>query len=259
MSIPLQQAIIYGPIRSRRLGISLGINPLSPFWKICSFDCIYCHYGKTGLLTCHPEQTSIYSVEEIVSGVEKALKTCGRLDAITFSGNGEPTLHPVFQFLVKEVQRLRDRLHPGVPIAVFTNGSTLANNPIRDALETIELPLVKLDAGDQRTFEKINQPHAGIALEELIQAMKGLKGLVLQSLFMKGSVDNHEGQPYEAWLNTVSEIQPVEVQIYSLHSSEAESGLEAPTRYELNKISEDVRNRLKIKAEATWPTMDWLR
>jgi wyosine [tRNA(Phe)-imidazoG37] synthetase (radical SAM superfamily) len=259
MPIPLQGTIVYGPIRSRRLGISLGINLLSPYRKICSFDCIYCHYGKTGLLTCHPEASSIYSVDEIISGVENALKTCGRLDAITFSGNGEPTLLPDFPLLVKEVQGLRSRLHPGVPIAVFTNGSTLSDNPIREALETVELPLVKLDAGDQRTFEKINQPHAGIALEELIQAMKGLKGLILQSLFLKGGADNHEGQPYEAWLNTVSEIQPVMVQIYSLHSSEEGSGLEALMPYELNRISEDVRDWLKINAEATWPAVEWLR
>ena len=259
MPIPLQGTIVYGPIRSRRLGISLGINLLSPYRKICSFDCIYCHYGKTGLLTNHPKPSSIYSVEEILSGVENALKTCGRLDTITFSGNGEPTLHPNFPLLVKEVQGLRNRLHPGVPIAVFTNGSTLSDNPVREALETIELPLIKLDAGDQRTFEKINQPHAGIALEELIQSMKRLKGLVLQSLFIKGSVDNHEGQPYEAWLNAVGEIQPVEVQIYSLHSSEEGSGLEALMPCELNRISEDVRDRLKIKAEATWPAVEWLR
>jgi wyosine [tRNA(Phe)-imidazoG37] synthetase (radical SAM superfamily) len=259
MPIPLQGTIVYGPIRSRRLGISLGINPLSPYLKICSFDCIYCHYGKTGLLTCDPEQSSMYSVEEILSGVENALKTCGRLDAITFSGNGEPTLHPDFPFLVKAVQRLRDRLYPGVPVAVFTNGSTLADNPVRNAIETVELPLIKMDAGDEDTFDKINQPLAGIHLEELIQVMKGLKGLILQSLFIKGSVDNHEGQPYDAWLKAVGEIHPAMVQIYSMHSSEAGSGLEALMPHELNKISEDVRDRLKIKAEATWPALEWLR
>ena len=259
MPIPLQGTIVYGPIRSRRLGISLGINPLSPFWKICTFDCIYCHYGKTGLLTCHPELSSLYSVEEILTGVENALKTCGRLDAITFSGNGEPTLHPEFQLLVKEVQVLRDNLNPGVPIAVFTNGSTLSDNPVRDALETVELPLVKLDAGDEDTYKKINQPHGGITLEELINGMKGLKGLILQSLFLKGRVDNHEGQPFDAWLSAVGEIQPAMVQTYSLHTSDAEKGLEAVMPYELIKISEDVRNRLKIKAEVTWPAVEWLR
>lgn len=259
MPLPLQGTIVYGPIRSRRLGISLGINPLSPFRKICSFDCIYCHYGKTGLLTCHPEQSSIYSVEEILSGVENALKTNGRLDAITFSGNGEPTLHPQFPFLIKEVQRLRDRIHPGVPIAVFTNGSSLVDDQVRGALETVELPLVKLDAGDEDTFKKINQPLDGINLNELINSMKGLRGLILQSLFLKGSVDNHKGQPYEAWMKAVEEIRPAMVKIYSLYSSEEGSGLDMLMPYELNKISEDVRNSLKIKAEATWPAVEWLR
>jgi wyosine [tRNA(Phe)-imidazoG37] synthetase (radical SAM superfamily) len=259
MPIPLQGTIVYGPIRSRRLGISLGINPLSPFRKICSFDCIYCHYGKTGLLTCHPEQSSIYSVEEILSGVENALKTSGRLDAITFSGNGEPTLHPEFPFLIKEVQRLRDRFHPGVLIAVFTNGSTLADEQVRGALETVELPLIKLDAGDETTFKKINQPFGGITLDELINTMKGMRGLILQSLFLKGSVNNHVGQPYEAWLKAVGEIQPALVQIYSLHSSEEGSGLEVLMPYEMNRISEDVQNRLKIKAVATWLAVEWLR
>ncbi len=193
MGIRLQEKIVYGPIHSRRLGTSLGINLLSPFHKICSFDCVYCQYGKTDQLTDKPDSSSVYTPEQILKEVEIGLKTVRRLDSITFSGNGEPTLHPDFANIVEETCLLRDRFQPGVPLAVFTNGSTLSRQKVRTALELIDIPLVKLDAGDQLSFEKINRPMAGLKLSGLIETMKGLKGLILQSLFLKGRVSNSTG------------------------------------------------------------------
>ncbi len=122
--IPLQRGIIYGPVASRRLGRSLGINLLPANCKLCSFDCVYCHYGRTQAKSLHPEEDAFPSVQEVLNAVEAALQGGLDFDYLTFSGNGEPTLHPNFAEIVFEVRILRDRLRPQVKLAVLSNSST---------------------------------------------------------------------------------------------------------------------------------------
>jgi wyosine [tRNA(Phe)-imidazoG37] synthetase (radical SAM superfamily) len=259
MGIRLQKEIVYGPIQSRRLGISLGVNLLSPFHKICSFDCVYCHYGRSRLLTDKPDPSSIYTPEQILKELEIRLKSARHLDSITFSGNGEPTLHPNFAKIVKETRKLRDRFQPGVPLAVFTNGSTLSRQDVRSALESIAYPLVKLDAGNQLTFEMINRPVGSVDLHFIIESMKGLKGLILRSLFHKGNVSNHTGPGFEAWVEAVGEINPVGIQITTLDGDDPQLGLQSLVPFELNAIAERINSTVGIKAEAFWTPTTWVR
>jgi len=259
MSIPLQTKIVYGPVLSRRLGISLGINPLSPYHKICNFDCIYCQYGRTALKTGLPSSASLFSAEQIIAEVEKAVQPGPKVDVITFSGNGEPTLHPDFVFIVEETRRLRDRFLPKVPVAVYTNGTTLGNEKIHHILEQVEFPLVKMDAGNQTTFSVINRPCADQKFGDLVERVKMLENSILQCIFFKGAVCNSDGKVYRSWLETINQIKPAAVQIYSLTEKDAENDLEPLKPYELRTIAEDVTARLGIKAEAYWAPTTWLR
>lgn len=259
MSIPLQTKIVYGPVLSRRLGISLGINPLSPYYKICNLDCIYCQYGKTVLKTGHPTSASLFPAEQIVTEVEKALQIKPKVETITFSGNGEPTLHPEFDLIVEETLRLRDRFLPKVPVAVYTNGTTLENEKIHHILEQVEFPLVKMDSGDQTTFTAINRPCADQNLDDLVERVKMLENSVLQCIFFKGIVSNSVGKEYRSWLETINQIKPAAVQIYSLTEKDEKNNLEPLKPYELRTIAEDVTARLGIKADAYWAPTTWLR
>lgn len=253
MILPLQKNIIYGPIKSRRLGISLGINLLSPFQKICSYDCIYCQYGKTNTLTLEPEPASLYDLSEIIKKVELALSLQPKLDHITFSGNGEPTLHPQFAEIAKSIKNLRDKYLPKVRLALFSNATTLARKDVRDSLRCFDISILKLDAADQPTFEKINQPYPGIKIDSIIQDVNPIPNLVIQSLFIKGKISNVEGKSYKKWLDAVNSIQPKAVQIYSTDRPVPEMNVEKVMPYELMRIVDDVRSKYKIHIDAFWP------
>ncbi len=181
------------------------------------------------------------------------------MEAITFSGNGEPTLHPEFALIAEETLRLRDRFLPKVPVAVYTNGTTLGNEIIHRILEQVELPLVKMDAGDQTKFSAINRPCADLKFGDLVEIVKRLKGSILQCLFFRRTVSNCGGEEYRSWLETINQIKPAAVQIYSLTEKDEENNLEPLKPYELRTIAEDVIARLGIKAEAYWAPTTWLR
>jgi len=167
--LPLQKTIVYGPVLSRRLGYSLGINLLSPHIKICSFDCVYCQYGKTHLKTRKIEKTALYSPDEILREVEKALLIVRKVDYLTLSGNGEPTLHPQFLEIVEGIKSLRNRYRPDVKIALFSNSTCLGRKEVQQAMELIDQPILKLDAGNERLFQKVNHPCKGIDLIQIFQ------------------------------------------------------------------------------------------
>ena len=119
--LPLQSDIIYGPINSRRLGRSLGINLLPPSHKVCSFDCVYCHYGRTQVKTLYPQAGQLPGVEEVLQAIQEGLQAHPDIDYLTFSGNGEATLHPQFLEIVAGVRRLRDQLRPDVKLTILSN------------------------------------------------------------------------------------------------------------------------------------------
>jgi wyosine [tRNA(Phe)-imidazoG37] synthetase (radical SAM superfamily) len=247
MSGFLFEQIIFGPIKSRRLGISLGVNLLPTARKHCSFNCIYCECGWT---KTHKVEEGFPDATQIGQALEEKLQTMKRkqalLDSITFAGNGEPTLHPQFPIIVDIVTDLRTRYYPDALVSVLTN-STMATLPeITEALLKTDRPILKLDAGYEDTFKKINQPLVNITLEEVVQALEKFRGKgIIQTLFVKGThkgqiIDNTTDKEVDAWLHHLNRIQPAMVMIYPIARSTPEETLEVVPFETLNAISSRV-------------------
>ncbi|MEJ2597318.1 MAG: radical SAM protein [Anaerolineales bacterium] len=251
-TIPLQKGIIYGPVASRRLGRSLGVNLLPASCKHCSFDCGYCHYGRTQVKRLHTEENAFPSMEEVLNAVEVALQGKLEFDYLTFSGNGEPTLHPSFAEIVFEVRILRDRIRPEVKLAVLSNSSTVHLFIVREALALVDVPIMKLDAGDVHTLTAINRPAAGVSLEQIITGLKELPELVVQSVLIDGKVSNIWGTPYEAWLSAMADLDPVRIQIYSIDRPVPEAEVEKVKPVMLQRVAREIEGLTGIQVQAYW-------
>jgi wyosine [tRNA(Phe)-imidazoG37] synthetase (radical SAM superfamily) len=250
--LQLQTGIIYGPIHSRRLGRSLGINLLPTDRKLCSFDCVYCHYGRTAVRTLSPAEGLFPSVEQVLAAVEEALRTVPDVDYLTFSGNGEPTLHPRFPAIVSAVRQLRDELRPGVKLAILSNSTTVHLPHVRETLRLFDAPIMKLDAGDPATLARVNRPDPAVKLERIVAGLKGIPGLVVQSVLVDGAVTNVRGEPFEAWLAALSEIGPARVQIYSTDRPVPDAGVEWVPPATLRRIAGEIENRTGLPVDAYW-------
>jgi wyosine [tRNA(Phe)-imidazoG37] synthetase (radical SAM superfamily) len=250
--LPLKSGIIYGPVNSRRLGRSLGINLLPISHKLCSFDCAYCHYGRTQIKTLYPEETQFPTVKDVLRAVREGLETHPDIDYVTFSGNGEATLHPRFPQIAAGVRKLRDELRPGARLTILSNSSTVHSRHIRETLAGFEAPIMKLDAGDQKTLARLNRPTRDLSLEHTIEGLKGVPGLVIQSVLVDGPVSNVSGEPYEAWLAALSEIGPTQVQIYSTDRPVPDAGINRVPPSELRRIAEDIKRRTGLRVDGYW-------
>lgn len=243
-NIPLQKGIIYGPVNSRRLGRSLGIN-LSPVdHKVCSFNCVYCHYGWTNALS-HDLSAYRHELPE-PRAVEAELRAVlERLDPppqyITFSGNGEPSLHPAFPEIVDLVLGVRDSLGLEARVAILSNSTGVGDEGVRQALGKLDVRIMKLDAGNDEVFERINRPAKGVDLEGIVEGLRLLDDVTLQSVFVEGGVANTDPADIEAWLEKVVMIRPVTVQIYSLENAPAMTDLVGVDQEKLEAIAARVR------------------
>ncbi len=216
--LPLQRGIIYGPVNSRRLGKSLGINLMPWTCKLCSFNCVYCHYGRTTRLTSNLENMldDLPSLEAVVQAVERAVKSETIFDYITFSGNGESTLHPDFPDIVDEVIRLRDKHRPGVKVALLSNSTGLLFEKVRKALKKIDLPVLKLDAGIELGFKAINRPAKGIDFKQLVGGLTQISDFLVQTILMDGSPSNADKEDLLKYFDLIATIKPLMVHIYSI-------------------------------------------
>jgi wyosine [tRNA(Phe)-imidazoG37] synthetase (radical SAM superfamily) len=230
----------------------LGINLLPSDQKLCSFDCIYCHYGRTEVKTLFPEEDHFRSVEEILKAVEETLQTYGDIDYITFSGNGEPTLHPRFPTIVSKVRRLREKLRPKVKMTILSNSTTVHLPHIRDSLALFDGPIMKLDAGDPATLARINHPASGVALDRIIEGLKEIPGLIIQNVLIDGKVTNIKGEAFQAWLSALSEISPTQVQIYSTDRPVPEAGIERVPPSTLQRLAGEIEDRTGLQVSAYW-------
>lgn len=176
MPLSLQKGILYGPVDSRRYGKSLGINLMPTGYKLCSFNCVYCHYGLTEKCTMDVEgyEDDLPTFDDVVRAVEEAAQSSVDFDLITFSGNGEPTLYPRFSELVDEIVRLRNRYRPAARVALLSNATGLIKKEIRDSLPKIDLPVLKLDAGTDKKFQAINRPARAVRFEEIVKLLCSL-------------------------------------------------------------------------------------
>lgn len=224
MSTFLFDSIIFGPVRSRRLGVSLGINLLPCDRKVCSFDCIYCECGWT------PSQSNTGSHLPSRSEVSEALRT--RLaemrkagekpDVITYAGNGEPTMHPDFPGIIDDSVALRNEFFPEAKISVLSNASVINRKSVRDALMKVDMNILKLDSVFMSTVSALNRPRKSYDLAKTIENMKLFNGkFIIQTLFVRGehegkTVDNTTPEEVDAWLEKVRELNPESVMIYTI-------------------------------------------
>lgn len=239
--ISLQEKIVYGPVFSRRLGRSFGINLLPLQQKMCSFNCVYCQYGPTERNAFSCKENNLPGVGDVLEAVEKALRKPRSMDVLTFAGNGEPTLHPNFLEIVQGTKIIRDRLRPEVKLVLLSNSSRVTDPDIQEAINIIDLPMMKLDAGDQRTFQAINRPEYPIDLSVIMKTLKELRGLIIQSMLIDGPVANISGEAFQSWLDAILDIDPKEIHIYSTERPTAEESVVKVDPGKLKQI-EDVLN-----------------
>jgi wyosine [tRNA(Phe)-imidazoG37] synthetase (radical SAM superfamily) len=237
--LPLQQGIIYGPIHSRRLGRSLGINLMPHDYKLCSFNCVYCHYGPT---TVHEKSVAHYVKDlpdplSVSNALEDALTSDEQFDYVTFSGNGEPTMYPHFAQVVDELVRLRDKHRPHLKIALLSNSSGLGSEAVRRSLIHIDVPVFKLDAGSPRTFAAINRPTPGIGFDEICECLESLSGIYIQTLLVQGTPSNTERHQLESYFARIRKIRPRAVHVYSIDRPVPNAELIRVQPDELQKIA----------------------
>lgn len=232
MVLPLKQGILYGPVNSRRYGKSLGINLMPVEDKLCSFNCVYCHYGLTRRCTMNARQ---YDLElptrgDVVKELGETLQTSMELDLITFSGNGEPTLHPEFAEIVEAVVELRDKYKPLAKVALLSNSTGLIRSDVFDSIESIDLPVLKLDVGSERLFRAINRPARGIDFEQIVDKLSSLDDTYIQTVFVDGQLSNCGPKDLEDYVDRLMIINPKEVHLYSIDrpSSDTRISLVSP-------------------------------
>jgi wyosine [tRNA(Phe)-imidazoG37] synthetase (radical SAM superfamily) len=248
--LSLQKGIIYGPVSSRRLGRSLGINLSPTAYKVCSFNCVYCHYGWTRVLTS--DLTAYAKHLPGPRAVEQELRAALlRLEPppeyITFSGNGEPTLHPAFEEIVGRVAAARDEGAPGARVAVLSNSTGLGNEAVLRGLTAVDVRIMKLDAGTDEVMRRINRPAVDITIDAIVEGLKRLADVTTQTVFVEGGVANTADEDIEAWLDRVEEVGPRAMQVYSLENAPAMSTLRGIPREKLAAIAGRVREKTGIE------------
>lgn len=245
----LFHSTVFGPIRSRRLGVSLGINLSPDDGKVCSFDCIYCEagYNSQGCGT-----TGLPARQKVARDLEAKLtdmRSKGEtLDVITFSGNGEPTMNPDFPGVIDDTIALRDKYFPSAKVSVLSNSTRIDNPAVVEALRKVDNNILKLDSAIESTMRLIDAPvQKSFTVEKVVEELKQFRGeAIIQTMLLRGEhagqvVDNTTPVEVEALLKAYKEISPREVMLYSLDRSTPEERLQKVEKEELEKIAEKVR------------------
>jgi len=238
-SIPLHVGKIYGPVRSRRLGWSLGLNISPTTYKLCSFNCIYCQYGWTSVCTTDITHrlADLPSPDDFGMALEVALRENEKIDNITFSGNGEPTLHHKFEELVDIAKRLRDRFFPKARVGILSNSSAAGNETVLRGLVKLDFRIMKLDAGDTNTFRRINLLCKQVSYVAILNSLRFMENITLQTMFIEGKTQNTGEREIKEWVERVGELKPASVQIYTLHRPAADSSLRSVPEEKLRRIA----------------------
>lgn len=236
----MREETVFGPIHSRRLGASLGINLLPQKGKLCNFDCIYCECGwnADGL-----EDRTLPTLADVTTSLEEKLSVIDSpVDSITFSGDGEPTLNPAFPEIVDAVIKLRDRYLPGAKVSVLTNATTLDRPEVFRALRKVDNPILKLDAPSDSLAAKINHPVGNYSVEKVIEGMSRFGGdFILQTMFLKAP-SWESGQWVAGWMDIVRRLRPREIQVYTIARETPAKGLE---KYSIPQMASLVEPLLK--------------
>ena len=242
--------IVFGPVNSRRLGLSLGINLLPTDGKICNFDCLYCECGfNKDFISVTKHLPTREEINVRFTEVTKELKNKGIIpDIVTFAGNGEPTLHPEFPQIIDDVSLLLEQELPQCKIAVLSNGTTAHMPEIFYALNKISLNILKLDSAIEETIRILNRPGRQQSINSIIETYKSFNGkIAIQTLFCRGTInnisfDNTTVIEVSAWLNAIKDINPSLVMLYSISREAPLKDIEKAELDELRKIAKKVED-----------------
>lgn len=236
---------IFGPIHSRRLGVSLGINLLPADGKVCSFDCIYCECGFNAE---HRAKSKLPTREEVRAALEEKLRDMQENgpapDVLTFAGNGEPTAHPHFPEIIEDTLALRDKYFPNAKVSVLSNSTFIDRPAVFDALNKIDNNILKLDTVNEEYIHLLDQPNGKYSVRKIIDLMKQFNGnCIVQTMFLKGThqgkdMNNTTDEYVLPWLDAVREIAPRQVMIYTIDRETPDHDLQKATREELDRIVE---------------------
>ena len=251
MATFLWSDIVFGPIHSRRVGTSLGINLLPVCGKLCSFDCIYCECGSmaSGAPKKERRMPSYEQVSEAMTKRFKELYDQGvTIDSISFTGNGEPTLNRDFPAIVDKTVELRDRYFPKAVISVFSNSTTLDRPGVFEALMKVDNRIMKVDCSDPEILKLVNRPAGRFSLEKILKNLERFGGdFVLQTMFFKGVVDGREfdltaPELVEGWSDIVRRLRPSRIMAYSLDRDTPVAGLLKIDKERLQEITAPLRD-----------------
>ncbi len=228
--------IVFGPIFSRRLGSSLGVNLLPSKGKLCNFDCVYCECGwnKDGVAErIFPRLADVEAAME--QKMSKAAAEGVPVDSITFSGNGEPTMNPDFPEIVEVTLRLRDKYFPNAKVSVLSNATLLGRKAVAQALMKVDNPILKIDAAEDRLVRQMNKPVGAYRLADVIENLRQFEGdFILQTMFLKSpDFDTAAPDPLEAWRNIVRELRPRLVMVYTIDRETPDKSLGKYTAEEM--------------------------
>ena len=236
----LREETVFGPIRSRRLGSSLGINLLPEKGKFCNFDCIYCECGwnKDG-----KDDTVLPTADKVRHDLEAKLTTLLEqnipVDSITFSGDGEPTLNPEFAQIVDDTLRLRDQYYPSAKVSILSNATRAFRPEVLAALQRVDNPIMKIDAPTNELVAKINRPAPGYDVQKVIESLKAFKGnFVLQTMFLRSNdFDSSAPEVLHGWMDIVRTLKPREVMVYTIDRPTPETNLQKFTVEEMQQLT----------------------
>lgn len=249
MSTIIYPSPVFGPVHSRRLGVSLGINLLPADGKFCTFDCVYCECGFNKDHKPHQALPTPEEVHEVLEARLKDMQQFGpRPDVLTFAGNGEPTLHPQFPEIMEDVVRLRDHYFPNAKISVLSNATQILKPKVFEALMKVDNNIQKLDTVNPDYISRVDRPIGHYDLQAIIDQLKAFQGhVIIQTMFMTGysegvSVDNTASCFVEPWLKAVKEIAPRQVMIYTIDRETPDHDLRKADKAVLDRIGQQVRD-----------------
>ena len=235
---------IFGPVHSRRLGVSLGINLLPEDGKVCTFDCIYC---ECGFNSDHRPKKPLPTREEVRAALEARLQDMQKNgpvpDVLTFAGNGEPTAHPHFPEIIEDTLALRDKYFPEAKVSVLSNSTFIHRPAVFEALSRVDNNILKLDTADEAYIHELDRPTGHYSVREIIDGMKAFKGnCIIQTMFLKGGfqgkdMNNTSDRYVLPWLEAVKEISPRQVMIYTIDRETPDHDLQKATHEELDRIA----------------------
>ncbi len=232
------EEIVFGPIHSRRLGASLGINLLPPVGKLCNFDCIYCECGWNRDGRSEGRFPDLETYRQALSWkLQKAHAEGTLIDSITFSGNGEPTLHPQFPEIIDITIDLRDRYYPEAKISVLSNATRVNDYAVREALMKVDNPIMKIDASTDGRIALINQPSGHYRLSEIVEGLLKFNGnFILQTMFLDSpAFSTADPDNLEGWYGLVRKLKPRELMVYTLDRETPQKNL---VKYTVERMEE---------------------